>query len=392
MEKSDISPKVQAIWKEMIGWRRHLHQFPELSFQEYETSTFVEEKLRSFGNIEVSRPTKTSVMGIVKGKTPGRIIALRADIDGLPIEEKNDLPYTSQNPGVMHACGHDGHTAILLATAKIISNMASEFSGEVRFLFQHAEELPPGGAVEMVKAGVMDGVEEVYGLHLTSNYPTCTFGVREGALTSATDRFDITVKGKGGHSAFPEICTDPIVMGAQIITALQHIVARQTAAVEPVVLSVCMVSAGQAYNIIPDVMQITGSTRTFDRKIREELPEKMEQIVRGITSSYGAGYEFLFSKGYASVMNDHDLTLKVEKLLTDHFGKDRVIHIGPLMPGEDFSAFSELCPGFFVELGTRNEEKGCDKPHHNRNYKLDEEALLYGVEFFTFLIQNRLSR
>lgn len=387
-----ISEQVRAVEKEMIGWRRHIHQNPELSFNEVETSKFIEKTLQSFGgNIEITRPTPTSVMAVVRGAKPGRIIGLRADIDALPLREENDLPYASKNHGVMHACGHDGHAAVLLATVKLISRMTDQLAGEVRFFFQHAEELPPGGAIEMVKAGVMEGVEEVYGLHVSTNYDTCTFGLRSGALTSATDRFEITVVGKGGHSAFPETCVDPIVIGAQIITALQNIVSRQIPAIEPAVLSVCMVNSGQAYNIIPGTMQITGSTRTFSRETREDIAGRIEQIVQGVTASYGAKYKYEFIKGYSSVINDDELTKNVERILTDQFGEKRVARIDPLMPGEDFSAFSDICPGCFIELGTKNPEKRCDSPHHNCNYQMDEDALAYGVEYFVRLIQDRLS-
>lgn len=392
MEKERISKQVRSMEQEMLGWRRHIHRNPELSFHEVETSRFIEETLQSFGgSIRITRPTPTSVMAVVRGLKPGRVIALRADIDALPITEENDLPYASGNPGVMHACGHDGHTAVLLTCVKLTSLMADQLAGEVRFLFQHAEELPPGGAVQMVKAGVMEGVQEVYGLHVSSKYDTCTFGLRSGALTSATDRFEITVKGKGGHSAFPETCVDPIVIGAQIITALQTIVSRQVQAVEPAVLSVCMVNAGQAYNIIPETLHITGSTRTFSRKTREDMSKKIEQIVKGVTSGCGADYTYEFIKGYSSVINDDALTKNAEQLLIRQFGEDRVARIGPLMPGEDFSAFSELCPGCFIELGTRNPGKHCDQPHHNCNYQMDEDALVYGVEYFLCLIRDRLS-
>lgn len=390
MEK--ISERVRAIEADMIKWRRHIHRNPELSFCEVETSRFIEETLKSFGgNLRITRPTPTSVMAVVCGERPGRIIAVRADIDALPIKEENNLTYKSINDGVMHACGHDGHTAILLAAVKLTSHMADSLAGEVRFLFQHGEELPPGGAVEMVKAGVMEGVQEVYGLHVSTNYDTCTFGLRSGPLTSATDRFDITVKGKGGHSAFPETCVDPIMIGAQIITALQTIVSRRIQAIEPAVLSVCMVDSGQAYNIIPATMQITGSTRTFSRAVREDMECSIEMIVKGITSSYGADYTYAFTKGYSSVINDHELTEHVEKILKKQFGEERVAQIDPLMPGEDFSAFAEFCPCCFIELGTKNPSKNCDSPHHNCRYQLDEDALIYGVEYFVHLIQDRLS-
>ncbi|UUM11439.1 amidohydrolase [Clostridiaceae bacterium HFYG-1003] len=386
-----ISQDVLQIEPELIEWRRHFHQYPELSFQEEETSAYIEEKLRGFGGIVVSRPTPTSVMGVITGKKPGRTIALRADIDALPIEEVNELPYASIRKGVMHACGHDGHAAILLGTARLLSALSDQLNGEVRLLFQHAEEVPPGGAVEMVKAGVMDGVDEVYGLHLSSAYDTCTFGLRTGPLTAATDRFDITIRGKGGHSAFPEGTVDPVVIGSHVIVALQSIVSRQTAAIDMVVLSACQLSAGQAYNIIPETMEITGSTRSFRPQIRQALPEKIEQIVKGITQSFGAGYDFTYSLGYAPVINDAGLMEQVEQIIADTFGPESFTYIDPVMPGEDFSAFQAECPGAFLELGTRNSEQGADRPHHNPNYKMDEAALAYGVELFVALVKNRLA-
>lgn len=386
-----ISAEMSAIEQDVIEWRRHFHQLPELSFQETETSAFIEEKLMSFGNITVSRPTPTSVMGVIRGARPGRTIAIRADIDALPINEANDIPFASTRQGVMHACGHDGHAAILLGTARILSKLTAQLAGEVRLLFQHAEEVPPGGAAEMVRAGVMKGVDEVYGLHLSSAYETCTFGLRSGPLTAATDRFDITIKGKGGHSAFPEGTIDPIVIGSHVIVALQSIVSRQTAAIDLVVLSTCQLSAGQAYNIIPGTMEITGSTRSFKPEIRQALPGKIVQIVQGVTSGFGADYDFMYSLGYAPVINDPSLINNIETILTGTFGPQSFSYIDPVMPGEDFSAFHADCPGAFVELGTRDVEKGTDQPHHNPNYRMDESALAYGVEFFTALVRDRLA-
>lgn len=390
MTNKKISEEVLNIEEDLINWRRHLHQNAELSFKEFNTSKFIKEKLMSFGNIEVSSPTETSVLGVLKGWKPGKTIAIRADIDALPIQENNDLPFASTNEGVMHACGHDGHAAILLATAKILSGKCEHLAGEVRFIFQHAEETPPGGAVEMMQAGVMKGVDEVYGLHLSSAYETCKFGLKVGPLTSATDRFDIVIKGKGGHSAYPDTTIDPIVIGGEVITAMQTIVARQASALENVVVAICQVSAGSAYNIVPDEFNITGSTRTFSKTIREELPIKMERLVKGITSAYGADYDFKFSLGYSSVINDEALLINVDKVISDTFGKEQVLYIDPVMPGEDFSAFQANCPGVFVDLGTRDESKGYDKSHHNSGYLMDERALIYGVELFVRLTEDRL--
>lgn len=375
----------------MLGWRRHLHREPELSFQERKTTDYILEQLRGVEGLELRTPTKTGVVAVLRGAYPGRAIALRADIDALPIREETGLPFSSRTDGVMHACGHDGHTAMQLAAAVILAQKRERLHGEVRFLFQPAEELPPGGAAEMKKAGVTNGVSEIYGMHLSSSFPTGTFGVRAGALTSATDRFDVRIIGKGGHSAFPETCVDPVVTAAQLITALQTVVSRRIRAVEPAVVSVCMLSAGHAYNIIPGEVSLTGSTRTFDQNTREALPAMLERIVRGVCEAGGAAYEFRFEKGYASVVNDAALTAHARQLIEDTFGSASVLAIDPLMPGEDFSAFLDGCPGFFVELGARNEELGCTVPHHNSRYLMDENALRYGVEYLCRLVQSRLA-
>lgn len=386
-----LSKKVQEMEPQIIAWRRHLHTAPELSFQEFHTTAFLAEELKKIPGLKLSFPTKTGVVATLTGARPGPIIALRADIDALPITEETGLPFASGTPGVMHACGHDGHVAMQLAAAALLAPMKEQLCGEVRFLFQHAEELPPGGAAEMAAAGVMENVSEVYGLHLSSSFPTGTFGVRAGALTSATDRFDIKIIGKGGHSAFPEMCIDPIVTAAQVISALQTIVSRKIRAVEPAVVSVCMIQAGQAYNIIPGDVSLTGSTRTFDKDTRRSLPLVLEQLVRGTCDANGAAYAFRFTPGYASVFNDKALTQVGRQVIQDTFGDRAVLEIDPLMPGEDFSAFLDFSPGFFVELGARNEETGCTVAHHNSRYLMDEKALAYGTEYLFRLVCSRLS-
>ena len=377
---------------DFIGWRRHLHQFPELSFEETRTTEYLIEKMKDLPGVTLNRPTRTGVVAVLRGTSGegGPCIAFRADIDALPIQEETDLPFASVNPGVMHACGHDGHAAIQLAAVQILSKMRDRLCGEVRFLFQHAEEKPPGGAVEMLNAGVMEGVEELYGLHLSSSFPTGTFGVRSGALTAATDRIDITIKGSEGHSAFPELCVDPVVTAAEVITALQTIVSRKIKAAEPAVLSICRLEAGNVYNIIPEEVHMTGASRTFSPETREKLPDMIEQIVRGVCGAHGASYSFDFRKGYASVINDEVLTRQSRERIAAHFGESAVLDIGPLMPGEDFSSLQKNCPGFFVELGAGNPEKGCDVPHHNRLYKLDEDALKYGVEYICRTVLEKL--
>lgn len=385
-----FTEKVKKAGKDLIAARRYFHAHAELSFEEYETTAYLIRELEKIPGVTLLRPTETGVVAVLKGDLPGRTIAFRADIDALPIGEQTELPFASVNKGVMHACGHDGHAAMQLEAVRILAEERASLKGEVRFIFQHAEEKPPGGAVEMLRAGMMEGVDELYGLHLSSSYPTGHFGVRSGALTSATDRFEIRVIGSEGHSAFPEACVDPVVTAAQIITDLQTIVSRRIPASEAAVVSVCEVKAGNVYNVIPREAYLSGATRTFSKKTRTSLPEMMEQIVKGICDAHGAGYDFRFEKGYASVVNDPGLTELSRTLLTETFGPEHVFEIGLLMPGEDFSALQENCPGFFVELGAGS-AGGCDVPHHNSRYCMDEDALLYGLEYIYRQVKSRLA-
>lgn len=385
-----LKQELEALFPQTVAWRRHFHQNPELSFQEFKTTDYIEAQLKDLPGVLLSRPTKTGLVCRIQGGHPGPVIALRADIDALPIQEDNDLDFASAVPGAMHACGHDGHTAILLAVTTLAARHSGELRGTLVSIFQHAEELPPGGAQELYDAGVMEGVSEVYGCHLSSNYPTGSFGIRSGALTAATDRFDIRILGRGGHSSMPEVCVDPIVTGAQVITGLQNIVARNLRALDPVVLSVCQVSAGDAYNIIPQALTLTGSLRTFSEENRTQVPELIERIASGICASNGATCECSFERGYATVVNDPALTQQVEEGLVRWFGPQCILPIDPVMPGEDFSALHRDCPACFVEIGTRNPERGTATPHHNPAYRMDEEGLRYGAGLFMSIVLERL--
>lgn len=389
---SKLINEVKQMHPQIIKWRRHFHQNAELSFQEYQTSDFIEQQLKGFGNIEILRPTKTGVVAKIYGKGEGPTIALRADIDALPMTETNDLPFVSVNRQAMHSCGHDGHTAILLGIARLFSEKTEQLNGTIVCIFQHAEELPPGGAAELVKAGVMEGVDEIYGLHLSSNYPTGKFGVVNGALTSATDSFDIRVIGKGGHSSLPEQCVDPVLTAAQIVVSLQNIISRRISAYDKAVLSVCKIHGGDAYNIIPGEVSIAGSVRTFSKELRKKMPEMIGQISEGTAAGNGAECVVSYDLGYDSVINDDVLTDTAREVIADWFGSEAVLEIDPVMPGEDFSAFTEAtgCPGCFVEIGTRNEEKGTTRPHHNTAYLMDEDGLYYGMGFFAAMLEKKM--
>ncbi|MFE5430402.1 M20 family metallopeptidase [Peribacillus simplex] len=377
-----IHDLIEAVKDEVVAWRRYLHKYPELSFQEEKTAQFVYETLQTFGELEISRPTKTSIMARLIGQQPGKVIALRADMDALPIEEENDFDFVSQNSGVMHACGHDGHTAMLLGTAKILTQLKDQVKGEVRFLFQHAEELPPGGAQEMVKAGVLDGVDMIIGAHLLSTLPLGKIGLGYGAVMAGADTFNITVVGKGGHASQPELTVDPIAIGTQVVSNLQHIVSRYRDAQEALVISVTQFHAGSAINVIPSSVSIGGSVRSFNPELREEIPNFIERIVKGITEAHGATYEFDYLFGYAPTNNDEEVTRLMDETVCEVFGEESREILKPIMGSEDFSAFQKVVPGSYIVIGARNEEKGIIHPHHHPKFTFDEQALQYGVKLF----------
>jgi amidohydrolase len=368
--------------EQVIAWRRHLHQNPELSFQEEKTSQFIFDTLQSFGNLEISRPTKTSVVARLIGPEPGKTLAIRADMDALPIQEENTFEFASQNPGVMHACGHDGHTAMLLGTAKILSGLKEHIKGEVRFLFQHAEELFPGGAEEMVEAGVMDGVDLVIGTHLWSPIEKGKVGVVYGSMMASPDTFWITVNGKGGHAALPHQTIDSIAVAAQVVTNLQHIVSRNTDPLDSLVISVTQFLGGTTHNVIPGSVKIWGTVRSFDPALRESIPAKMERVVKGITEAHEASYEFKYEFGYRPVINDNEVTTVIEETVREVFGEEALDMMRPNMGGEDFSAFMEKAPGCYFYVGAGNEEKGITYPHHHELFTVDEDALEIGVKTF----------
>lgn len=378
----NLNQLADQVREDVIRWRRHLHENPELSFQEEQTAQFVFDTLTSFGNLELSRPTKTSVMARLIGNSPGKVLAIRADMDALPIKEENTFEFASKNPGVMHACGHDGHTAMLLGTAKILSQLKNEINGEVRFFFQHAEELFPGGAEEMVHAGVMDGVDLVIGAHLWSPLEIGKVGICYGAMMAAPDTFYITVIGKGGHAALPHDTIDSIAIAAQVVTNLQHIVSRNTDPLDNLVVSVTQFIAGTTHNVIPGSVELCGTVRSFDAKLRQSVPETMERIVKGITEAHGASYEFKYENGYRPVINDEELSKALEETVLEVFGEETLELLRPNMGGEDFSAFQQKAPGAYFYVGAGNESEGITYPHHHAKFTIDEGALEIGVKTF----------
>jgi len=377
-----VESALQRASQQVVMWRRYLHQHPELSFHEEQTAQFVFDTLSSFPGLLVSRPTRTSVLARLLGTRPGRVLALRADMDALPIHEENTFDFRSANDGVMHACGHDGHTAMLLGAAQVLTAQRDQLAGEVRFIFQHAEELFPGGAEELVQAGVMEGVDLVLGAHLWASLPVGYIEVGEGPLMAAPDTFSMTILGKGGHAAQPDQTIDSIAIGAQVVTNLQHIVARNNDPLEPLVVSVTRFIAGTADNVIPSTAHLSGTVRTFDATLRERVPVLMERIVKGITEAHGASYEFSYQFGYRPVINHEQTATMLRGVLRTTFGDAAIMSPVPTMGGEDFSAYLQKAPGCFFFIGAGNVEEGIDAPHHHPRFTVDERALAIGVRAF----------
>ncbi|MGK7379637.1 amidohydrolase [Planococcus sp. 1R117A] len=382
MVKINLQKSFENVKVQVIEWRRYLHQYPELSFKEKETSQFVYDTLQSFGNLEITRPTETSVMARLIGAHPGKTLAIRADMDALPLQEETGLEFRSKRDGVMHACGHDGHTAMLLGAAKILSGMKEDIKGEVRFLFQHAEEQFPGGAIQMVEASAMEGVDWVIGAHLMSTDEIGKIGLANGPMMASTHAFWITVNGQGGHGGMPHDTIDSIAIGSQVVTNLQHIVSRNSDPLDPVVLSIGKFSGGEAGNVIANSVEIVGTIRVFADKYRDIMPKLVERVVKGVTEAHGASYRLKYEIGYLPVVNDEEVTAVIEETVHDLYGKEAVEYCKPRMGAEDFSAFQQEAASSFYTIGAGNKEKGIVYPHHHPRFTFDEDAMEYGVNIF----------
>ncbi|MBE0335921.1 amidohydrolase [Paenibacillus sp. 23TSA30-6] len=386
MEHETWIAQAEAIKEQVVEWRRHFHRHPELSFQEVQTSAYIEEQLRGFGNLQISRPTPTSVMARLKGEQPGRVLALRADIDALPIHEENQFEFASQTDNVMHACGHDSHASILLGVAKILSGEKQSIRGEVRFIFQHAEEQVPGGAGQLVEAGVMDNVDAIFALHLISWLDTGKIGLLAGPVMAGNDAFDITITGSGGHAAYPHQAIDAISVAAQVIVNLQHVVARHIDPLCPAVLSLTQIHGGSGYNSFPEQVKLGGTFRSFDQSERNRMPGLIHQIIDGVATAHGATCELDYQPGYRPLYNDTKLVEFVREAAVDYFGADVLEQIQPTLGAEDFSAYLRKAPGAFIYIGSRNGAKESDFPHHHPRFTVDEDAMETGLKMLLLLV------
>jgi amidohydrolase len=382
-----------SLAEETIGNRHHLHMHPELSFQETATQAFVEKQLNSWG-ISTSRLANTGIVAIIKGKNPTKkVVALRADMDALPIIETNDVPYKSQNYGVMHACGHDVHTSSLLGTAHILQSIKEEFEGTVKLIFQPAEEKAPGGASIMIKEGVLENPKPVsiFGQHVATNVPVGKIGFREGMYMASTDELYIKVIGKGGHGAMPDAGIDPIVIASHIIVAMQQIISRNKNPKFPSVLTFGKIEGLGATNVIPDEVNIAGTFRAMDETWRAEGLEKMKKLAEGIADAMGGQAIFEVLKGYPFLQNNPELTRKAKVAAIAYMGEENVVDLDLWMAGEDFAFYTHHVDACFYRLGIRNEDKGITSGVHTPTFDIDEDALAIGPGLMAWLAVNELA-
>ncbi|MFA6085131.1 M20 family metallopeptidase [Mucilaginibacter sp.] len=392
MIKEKIQQLSQDIFNEVVANRRHLHSHPELSFHEVETSVFVANKLEELG-LEYHKMADTGLVALIKGDKPSdKVIALRADMDALPITEANDVPYRSQNTGVMHACGHDAHTSSLLGTAKILTELKSEFGGTIKLIFQPAEEKLPGGASLMIKAGVLENPKPaaVLGQHVMPLIDAGKVGFRAGKYMASTDELYVTVKGKGGHGAQPQQNVDPVIITAHILTALQQVVSRFADPKSPSVLSFGKVIANGATNVIPNEVYMEGTFRTMDEKWRGEAHIKMKKMAEGIAESMGGSCEFNIMRGYPFLINEEVLTAATRGHAEDYLGKENVLDLDIWMAAEDFAYYSQVADSCFYRLGTRNEERGITSSVHTPTFDVEEDAFKISTGLMAYLAIKQL--
>lgn len=378
-----------------VRLRRHLHQNPELSFCEFETAKYIAAELRSIGIEPQEGVAGTGLVALITGKnSENRTLALRADIDALPIVEKNDISYKSKNEGVMHACGHDVHTASLLGAARILYSLKDEFEGTIKLVFQPAEEKAPGGASVMIAEGVLENptVDAIIGQHVAPNIPIGKIGFREGMYMASTDEIYMKIIGKGGHGAAPHQAIDPILVASHIIIALQQIISRNRNPAFPSVLTFGKFTADGATNIIPNEVYIEGTYRCMDEGWRAEGLEKMQKMAEGMADAMGAKCEFWIIKGYPFLQNDPELTKEMRAFATDYVGAENVVSLDLWMGGEDFAYYSQKVPACFYRLGTRNEELGIVSGVHTSTFNIDENALEIGAGLMAYLAIKNLEK
>lgn len=392
MLKDKISLLAKEIFSDVVKNRRHLHAHPELSFHEYQTAAFVAQKLDELG-IKYQKMANTGLVAIIQGEKPSEgVVALRADMDALPIVEANDVPYKSTNAGVMHACGHDAHTSSLLGTARILTELKKEFGGTVKLIFQPAEEKLPGGANMMIKEGVLENPkpDAVIGQHVMPLIEAGQVGFRSGKYMASTDEIYVTVYGKGGHGAQPQQNIDPVLITSHIIIALQQIISRVADPKTPSVLSFGKVIANGATNVIPNEVYLEGTFRTMDEDWRARAHEKMKKMAEGIAEAMGGSCDFNIVRGYPFLINEEKLTANVRAYAEDFLGKENVLDLDIWMAAEDFAYYSQVSDACFYRLGTGNKERGITSSVHTPTFDVDEESLKLSTGLMAYIALKQL--
>ena len=381
--------------EDIINNRHHLHANPELSYQEYNTVKYVAQQLRSYGIEPTEGVAETGLTAIIEGHNPSKkVIALRADLDALPIEEENDVPYKSKNKGVMHACGHDVHTSSLLGTAKILNSLKNEFEGTIKLIFQPGEEKNPGGASLMIKAGALENPSpsHIFGQHVMPLVPAGKIGFREGMYMASADEIYLTIKGQGGHSGSPHLLTDTVLIASHIVVALQQIISRNKSPELPSVLSFGKMEALGATNIIPNEVKIAGTFRAMNEVWRNEAHGLITRVAQGVAESMGATCEVNISKGYPYLENHPELTQRARKFATEYVGEENIVPLDLTMGAEDFSYYSQEIPACFYRLGTQNIAKGITSYVHTPTFNIDESALELGAGLMAWMAVSELDK
>lgn len=366
-----LKKRIEELTPQIIAWRRDFHRHPEVAFVEERTSRVIHDYLKGLG-LTVRVLAKTGLRADLQGKPGGKTLAFRADMDALPLQEEGGKHYGSENPGAMHACGHDGHMAALMAAAKIMSERKEEFKGRLVFLFQPSEELPPGGAKWMIEEGALEGVDAIFGLHLWQALPTGKIGSRKGALMAAADNFSVTVKGRGGHGSMPHQTVDPIFVSSQLVCNVQSIVSRNVDPLKPAVVSFGVIEGGTIFNIIPDEVVLKGTVRSFDSGIQELTERRLREVAESTCRAFGAQAEFSYKKGYPVLINHAAEVDFLLDIIKGSFGEDRIADFDPIMGGEDFAFYLQEIPGAFFFFGAGD---GMLYPHHHSRFDIDEKAL-----------------
>jgi len=382
-----METRIRETLARVVEWRRYLHRHPEVSYEEKETSAFAASRLESMGWKVRTGVGGYGVVADLDGAAPGKRIALRADMDALPIQDAKTVEYASTVPGIMHACGHDGHTSALLGAAELLAETRSEWNGSIRLLFQPAEEIPPGGAQAMIRDGALEGVDEIYGIHLWSQFPVGTVQTVAGPIMAASDEFRITITGKGGHGGLPHNTIDALSIGSHFVVNVQSVISRNTDPIEPGVISVGSMHAGTTFNVIAEQCTLQGTVRSMSAETRMHLKRRIEEVLDYTCKMFGAEYDLNYIMGYPPVINHPEQTERVREIAGELFGSDAVVTCRPMMAGEDFSYYLERIPGCFLFVGAGNDK--ITAPHHHPMFDIDERSLEMSVRLLYALATRR---